>query len=117
MGKHVPSLLMLLLSRGRIPLDCPTRWQDGRPSNSSNHVLQRICKNYATSKAEYTNTQLDLPGVRTPLPLDMQLFGCGVWLPKALAEFVNQILALSSLSVTLLSLKVYYLLIHGIKHI
>jgi hypothetical protein len=43
-------------------------------------------KNYATSKAEYTNTQLDLPGVR-------------------------------SLSVTLLRLKVYYLLIHGIKHI
>jgi hypothetical protein len=47
----------------------------------------------------------------------MQLFGCGVWLPKALAEFVNQILALSNLSVTLLRLNVYYLLIHGIKHI
>jgi hypothetical protein len=25
------------------------------------------CKNYATSKAEYTNTQLDLPGVRSLL--------------------------------------------------
>jgi hypothetical protein len=47
----------------------------------------------------------------------MQLFGCGVWLPKALAEFVNQVLALSSLSVTLLRLNVYYLLIHSIEHI
>jgi hypothetical protein len=25
------------------------------------------CKNYATSKGEYTNTQLDLPGVRSLL--------------------------------------------------
>jgi hypothetical protein len=39
MGKPVPSLLMLLLSQGRVPLDCPTRWQDGWPSHSSNHVL------------------------------------------------------------------------------
>ena len=46
----------------------------------------------------------------------MQLFGCGVWLPKALAESKNQVLALSSFSVTLLRLDVYYLLIHGIKH-
>jgi hypothetical protein len=105
MGKPVPSLLMLLLNRGRIPLDCPTRWQDGRPSHSSNHVLERTCKSYATSKAEYT------------LPLDMSLFGCGVWLPKALAEFINQVLALLRLSVTLLRLNVYYRLIHGIKHI
>jgi hypothetical protein len=36
-------------------------------------------------------------------------------LPKALAESINQILALSSFSVTLLRLNVYYLLIHGIK--
>jgi hypothetical protein len=27
MGKSIPSFLMLLLSRGRIPLDCPTQWQ------------------------------------------------------------------------------------------
>jgi hypothetical protein len=47
----------------------------------------------------------------------MQLFGCGVWLPKALAESKNQVLALSSLSVTLLRLTVYYLLNHGIKQI
>jgi hypothetical protein len=47
----------------------------------------------------------------------MQLFGCGVWLPKALAEFINQVLALSSFSVTLLRLDVDYLLIHGIKQI
>jgi hypothetical protein len=67
MGKPGPSLLMLLLDRGRVPLDCPTRWQDGRPSHSSNHVLQGSCKNDATSKAEYTNTQLDLPGVRSLL--------------------------------------------------
>jgi hypothetical protein len=45
----------------------------------------------------------------------MQLFGCGVWLPKALAEFINQVLTLSSFSVTLLRLDMYYLLIHGIK--
>jgi hypothetical protein len=45
----------------------------------------------------------------------MQLFGWGVWLPKALAESKNQVLALSSFSVTLLRLNVYYLLIHGIK--
>jgi hypothetical protein len=45
----------------------------------------------------------------------MQLFGCGVWLPKALAESKNQVLTLSSLSVTILRLNVYYLLIHGIS--
>jgi hypothetical protein len=38
-------------------------------------------------------------------------------LPKALAEFINQILALSSFSVTLLKLNMYYLLIHGSKQI
>jgi hypothetical protein len=46
----------------------------------------------------------------------MQLFGCGVWLPKALAEFLNQVLALSNLSVTLLRLNMYYLLIHSSNH-
>jgi hypothetical protein len=45
----------------------------------------------------------------------MQLFGWGVWLPKALVESKNQVLALSSFSVTLSRLNVYYLLIHGIK--
>jgi hypothetical protein len=61
-----PSLLLLLLlfCRSSIPLDRPTRWQGGRPSHTINHILKRTCKNYATSKAEYTNTQLDLPGVR-----------------------------------------------------
>jgi hypothetical protein len=63
MGKPVPSLLMLLLGRGGVPLDSPTRWQDGRPSHSSNQPV----KNCATSKAEYTNTQLDLSGVRSLL--------------------------------------------------
>jgi hypothetical protein len=32
-----------------------------------NHFLNGTCKNYATSKAEYTNAQLDLPGVRSLL--------------------------------------------------
>jgi hypothetical protein len=59
------SLLLLLLSCwNSIPLDRPTRWQDGRPSHTINHILKRTFKNYASSKAEYTNTQLDLPGVR-----------------------------------------------------
>jgi hypothetical protein len=37
------------------------------PSHTINHILKRTYKNYATSKAEYTNTQLDLPGVRSLL--------------------------------------------------
>jgi hypothetical protein len=61
-------LLLLLLSRwSNIQLDRPTRWQGCRPSHTVNHVLKRTCQNYATSKAEYTNTQLDLPGVRNLL--------------------------------------------------
>jgi hypothetical protein len=35
------------------------------------------------------------------------MFGWGVWLPKALAESKNQVLAFSSFSVTLLRLNVY----------
>jgi hypothetical protein len=31
------------------------------------HILKRTCENYATSKAEYANTQLDLPGMRNLL--------------------------------------------------
>ena len=39
-------------------------------------------------------------------------------MPKALAEFINQVLALSSFSVTLLRLNIYnYLIIHGSKHL
>jgi hypothetical protein len=57
-------LLLLLSCWSSIPLDHPTRWQGGRPSHTINHILKRTCKNYATNKAEYTNTQLDLPGVR-----------------------------------------------------
>ena len=59
-----PLLLVLLSCRSNIPLDRPTRWQGGRPSHTINHIMQRTCKIYATSKADYTNTQLDLPGVR-----------------------------------------------------
>jgi hypothetical protein len=59
-----PLLLLLLACRSSIPLDHPTWWQGCRPSYTINHVLKRIFKNYATSKDEYTNTQLDLPGVR-----------------------------------------------------
>jgi hypothetical protein len=51
----------------------------------------------------------------------MQLFGWGLWLPKALAEFIKQVLALSRFSVTHLRLisceKYTYLIIHGIKHL
>jgi hypothetical protein len=62
-----PLLLMLLSCRSNIPLDRPTRWQGGRPSHTINHILKHTCKIFATSKAEYTNTQLDLPGVRSIL--------------------------------------------------
>ena len=62
-----PLLLVLLSCRSSIPLDRPTRWQGGRPSYTINHILKRTYKNYATSKAEYTNTQLDLTGVRSLL--------------------------------------------------
>ena len=62
-----PLLLMLLSCRSNIPLDRPTRWQGGRPSHTINQILHGTCKNGATSKAEYTNTQLDLTGVRSLL--------------------------------------------------
>ena len=82
-----PLLLLLLSCQSSIPLDRPTRWQGCRQSHSINHILKRTCKNYATSKAEYTNTQLDLPGVRNLLYLStMQLLAEGFRLPKALAE-------------------------------
>jgi hypothetical protein len=62
-----PLLLVLLSCRSNIPLDRPIRWQGGRPSHAINHFLYGTCKNYTTSKAEYTNTQLDLTGVRSLL--------------------------------------------------
>jgi hypothetical protein len=62
-----PLLLVLLSCRSNIPLNRPTRWQGGRPIHTINHILNRTCKNCATSKAGYTNTQLDLPGVRNLL--------------------------------------------------
>jgi hypothetical protein len=62
-----PLSLMLLSCRSNIPLECPTRWQGGRPSHTINHFLHGTCKNGATSKAEYTNTQLNLTGVRSLL--------------------------------------------------
>jgi hypothetical protein len=62
-----PLLLVLLSCRSSIPLDRPTRLQGGRLSHTINQIPKRTCKNYATSKAEYTNTQLDLPGVRNLL--------------------------------------------------
>jgi hypothetical protein len=67
MARPSPLLLVLLSCRSSIPLDRPTQWQGGRPSHTNNHILKHTCKNYATSKAEYTNTQLDLPGVRNLL--------------------------------------------------
>jgi hypothetical protein len=38
MGKPVPSRLMLLLNRGMVPLDSPTRWQEGTAKS-----LQQPC--------------------------------------------------------------------------
>ena len=40
---------------------------EGQVTPSTNHPKEYLQKNYATSKAEYTNTQLDLPGVRSLL--------------------------------------------------
>ena len=82
-------------------------------------VININSHNYATSKAEYTNTQLDLPGVRSLLlyPQTCSCLAEGFCLPKALSESTNQVLAFSSFSVTLLGLNVYYLIIHGIKHL
>jgi hypothetical protein len=55
-------------------------------------ILRSTYKNYATNKYEYTNTQLDLPGVRSLL---LYLQTCsylaeGFGLPKALAESKNK---------------------------
>ena len=70
----------------------PVAGMKAKSHQQPNHP-RSTCKNYATSKAGYTKTQLDLPDVRSLLVyLDMQLFGCGVWLPKALAEFLSQVL-------------------------
>jgi hypothetical protein len=80
--------------------------------NSRCHKLLRLSLSSFITLLSITLTRCEEP---TPLPLDMQLFGCGVWLTKALAEFVNQVLALSSFSVTLLRLDVYYILIHDSK--
>jgi hypothetical protein len=66
-ARPIPLLLLLLSCRSSIPLDRPTRWQGGRPSHTINHILERTYKNYATSKAEYTNIELDLPSVRSVL--------------------------------------------------
>jgi hypothetical protein len=67
MGKPVPSLLMLLLSRGGVPLDIqPGGKMDDQVTPATMSYREPV-KNYATSKAEYTNTQLDLPGVRSLL--------------------------------------------------
>jgi hypothetical protein len=67
MGKPGPSLLVLLLYRGRVPLDYhPGGKMDGQVTPATMSSREPV-KNYATSKAEYTNTQLDLPGVRSLL--------------------------------------------------
>jgi hypothetical protein len=67
--RSLTTLLLLVLSCGSSnPLDCLSRWQGWRPSHTSNQSSLGVpAKNYATSKAEYTNTQLDLPDVRSLL--------------------------------------------------
>jgi hypothetical protein len=50
------------------PLDRLPQWQGCRPSHTINQIIQgNTYKIFATSKAQYTNTQLDLPGVRSLL--------------------------------------------------
>jgi hypothetical protein len=50
------------------PLDHLSRWQGWRPSHTSNQWSKGCTyKNYVTNKVEYTNTQLDMPGVRSLL--------------------------------------------------
>jgi hypothetical protein len=44
----------------------PERKMDGQVTPATIYSKETI-KNYATSKAEYTNTQLDLPSVRSLL--------------------------------------------------
>jgi hypothetical protein len=56
--------------RGNIPLNGSARWQGRNPSHIINHVLQKKPKIFGvTSMAKYTNTQLDLSGVRSLLYL------------------------------------------------
>jgi hypothetical protein len=65
--RSLATLLLLVLSCGsNNPLDRLSRWQGWRLSHTINQS-RSTCKNCATSKAEYTNTQLDLPGVRSLL--------------------------------------------------
>jgi hypothetical protein len=45
----------------------PVVGMEAKSHQQPNHP-RSTCKIYATSKAEYTNTQLDLPGVRSLLP-------------------------------------------------
>jgi hypothetical protein len=43
-------------------------FEDLRKRKAPNNILlEGTCKNYAANKVEYTNTQLDLPGVRSLL--------------------------------------------------
>jgi hypothetical protein len=66
--RSLATLLLLVLSCGSSnSLDRLSRWQGWRPSHTINQIKEVPAKNYATSKAEYTNTQLDLPGVRSLL--------------------------------------------------
>jgi hypothetical protein len=67
--RSLATLLLLVLFCGSSnPLDHLSRWQGmkAKSHQQPNHP-RSTCKNYATSKDEYTNTHLDLPGVRSLL--------------------------------------------------
>ena len=87
MGKLVPSLLMLRSSSAEVGSHStvqPGGKMDGQVTPATISSREPV-KNYATSKAEYTNTQLDLPGVRslyssTSRPAAVWLWG---WVAKS----------------------------------
>jgi hypothetical protein len=56
----------LLRKQQPIRLSIPVAGMEAK-SHQQPNIIRSTCKNYATSKAEYTNTQLELPGVRSLL--------------------------------------------------
>jgi len=62
MGEADHALLLLVLTRGRSPLHGPARRKLTRPCEARSNTLKRhTCKQLATSKTKYANTQQDLP--------------------------------------------------------
>jgi hypothetical protein len=57
------SFSIINVGRGRIPLLGPTFWESTGPRQGKSRVFQTLSAKHITSKAEYTNTQQDLPGI------------------------------------------------------